>query len=219
MSFATAGFEIIPEVLAPSACEGIIARLPDLDAVGSRSLLDLSWCRDLVTMLRNHPAIAALLPPDAVAVQRTLFDKSPEKNWLVAYHQDLAIPVGEEGDANGYSGWSLKEGVHFVQPPLPVLESLVALRLHLDACGEADGPLRVLAGTHRAGRLEQGQAALLRAAHDEQVCVVGQGGAMLMRPLLLHASSKASGGRPRRVLHFLFGPPRLPGGVLWHRAV
>lgn len=219
MSFQTAGFQIIPAVLTASTCEEIIARLPDLDAAGSRSLLDLPWCRSLVTTLRKHAAISALLPADAVAVQCTLFDKSPEKNWLVAYHQDLAIPVSEAGDAQGYSAWSFKEGIHFVQPPQPVLESLVALRLHLDACGEADGPLRVLAGTHRAGRLESGQAASLRETHDEEVCVVGQGGAMLMRPLLLHASSKASGGRPRRVLHFLFGPPVLPCGVRWRRAI
>ena len=41
---------------------------------------------------------------------------------------------------------------------------------------------------------------------------------MLMRLLLLHASSKATGASRRRVLHFLFGPPRLPLGLAWAHA-
>jgi hypothetical protein len=44
---------------------------------------------------------------------------------------------------------------------------------------------------------------------------VPRGGAMLMRPLLLHASSKAAADIPRRVLHFVFGPAQLPEGLRW----
>jgi hypothetical protein len=40
-----------------------------------------------------------------------------------------------------------------------------------------------------------------------------------MRPLLLHASSKATSPVPRRVLHFVFGPPTLPLGLEWRWAV
>jgi hypothetical protein len=40
-----------------------------------------------------------------------------------------------------------------------------------------------------------------------------------MRPLLLHASSKASGSSLRRVLHFLFGPRDLPHGLRWQHAI
>jgi hypothetical protein len=32
-------------------------------------------------------------------------------------------------------------------------------------------------------------------------CLVGAGGVVAMRPLLLHASSKAESDRPRRVIH------------------
>jgi hypothetical protein len=38
---------------------------------------------------------------------------------------------------------------------------------------------------------------------------------MLMKPLLLHASSKASVAGIRRVLHFVFGPAQLPGALRW----
>jgi hypothetical protein len=39
-----------------------------------------------------------------------------------------------------------------------------------------------------------------------------------MRPLLLHASSEAAHD-PRRVLHFVFGRPKLPLGLEWRWAV
>jgi hypothetical protein len=38
---------------------------------------------------------------------------------------------------------------------------------------------------------------------------------LVMRPLVLHASSKATGTSKRRVLHILFGPPELPYGLEW----
>ena len=44
---------------------------------------------------------------------------------------------------------------------------------------------------------------------------VPRGGAMVMKPLLLHASSKASIDNRRRVLHFVFGPASLPGPLRW----
>jgi hypothetical protein len=50
-------------------------------------------------------------------------------------------------------------------------------------------------------------------------CTLERGDVLVMRPLLLHASSKASGFGMRRVLHFLFGPPTLPNGLRWPHAV
>jgi hypothetical protein len=43
-------------------------------------------------------------------------------------------------------------------------------------------------------------------------------GAVVMRPLL-HSSSKATQLLPRRALHFVFGPPKLPLGLTWQNAV
>jgi hypothetical protein len=37
-------------------------------------------------------------------------------------------------------------------------------------------------------------------------CIVPKGGVLVMRPLLVHASGKATGAGHRRVLHFLYGP-------------
>jgi hypothetical protein len=51
------------------------------------------------------------------------------------------------------------------------------------------------------------------------VVPVSRGGALVMKPLLLHASSKATRTMPRRVLHFVFGPPELPLGLEWQDVV
>jgi hypothetical protein len=218
-AFARDGFALVPDTLAPAALEHVdraVARLPS-GVAGTRGLLEQAWCRALAQTLRAHPAIAAALPASHVAVQCTAFEKSASRNWLVALHQDLSIPVAERVDEPSLRGWARKEGAWFVRPPLAVLEALVAVRLHLDDCGDADGPLQVVAGSHRHGVVPDHVAFALRAASPPRACTLQAGGAMLLRPLLLHASSKATGTSRRRVLHFVYGPAALPCGLRWGR--
>jgi arylamine N-acetyltransferase len=47
------------------------------------------------------------------------------------------------------------------------------------------------------------------------ICDVPVGGTHLMKPLLLHASSKATSQRHRRVLHLEFNSTELPNGLMW----
>jgi hypothetical protein len=184
-------------------------------AAGTRTLLDEAWCVHLAGALRNDAKIRSLLPPGAAAVQCTLFGKSPVKNWLVSLHQDLSIAVASRVDDPELSGWSEKEGQLYVQPPASVLERLVAVRVHLDDCTAENGALRVVPGSHLQGRVGQTQAQYLSELHGETLVPVGRGGALVMRPLILHASSKAITPSLRRVLHFVFGPPSLPLGLEW----
>ena len=137
----------------------------------------------------------------------------------VALHQDLSIPVRERIANADCRGWSEKEGVLFVQPPVSVLESLVAVRLHVDDCPSEDGALKVVPASHTVGRLNSAGANRLRAAQGEEVVPVARGGAMLMRPLLLHASSKMESSMSRRVLHFVFGTRILPLGLMWRTVI
>jgi len=217
-SFEQAGFAIIPGVLDDAGCDELIDALASLPlaSAGTRQLLALPWCAALARGLMAHHVLEPLLPPAAVAVQCTLFDKSPERNWLVSLHQDLSIPVRERVDAPGCSGWSEKEGVVYTQPPTDVLASLVALRLHLDDCGLDNGPLRVVPGSHTLGLIDDAVLRARRAEFSAIDCPVPRGGVLAMRPLLLHASSKARSPRHRRVLHVVFGPPELPLGLQWH---
>lgn len=93
------------------------------------------------------------------------------------------------------------------------------VRVHLDPCTPEDGPLCVAPGSHRRGRLDAGTAARLHDDAGEMTCIAEIGDACVIRPLLLHASPKATGSSRRRVLHFLFGPVSLPLDLQWNRAV
>ena len=217
-AFDVDGFAVLPPLSSGPELADIEAAMTRHDGVGSRELLAEPWCAELARRLHADARLAGAIPRTHVAVQCTSFEKSVERNWLVALHQDLAIPMAARIEHPGLSGWSNKGGTWFVQPPVSVLEQLVAVRLHVDECGAHDGPLNVVAGSHGLGRLCDGEAIALRNARGTRACPVARGGAMLMRPLLLHASSKSTGRSRRRVLHFLFGPPRLPYGLAWAHA-
>jgi ectoine hydroxylase-related dioxygenase (phytanoyl-CoA dioxygenase family) len=209
------GYTILPAVLGQkeaAALEDAVAAV-QVSSAGTRNLLMHSWCRAVSTRLRSALSLSG------VAVQCTLFDKTPIRNWLVPLHQDLSIPVAERVEHPELRAWSVKEGQHFVQPPAELLEQLLAVRLHLDGCVQNNGPLRVVPGSHRNGRLDSAAARRLRDQLGEVSCPVEKGGVLLLRPLLLHASSKASSPGHRRVLHFLFGPASIGYGLRWQDAV
>ncbi|CUI03190.1 phytanoyl-CoA dioxygenase family protein [Massilia antarctica] len=218
--FDQLGYALVPAVLSAAEC----ARLGELvqpaaaGSVGTRCLLSQPWCAALAARLHADPALAACLDPGALAVQCTYFEKSADRNWLVPMHQDLSIPVAARVDALALRGWSVKEGSVFVQAPPEVLRELVAVRVHLDPCGADDGPLVVVPGSHRAGVIAPAGLPAARAITPAVACTAGVGGALVMRPLLLHASSKALGQSRRRVLHFVFGPRTLPHGLAWNVA-
>jgi hypothetical protein len=59
----------------------------------------------------------------------------------------------------------------------------------------------VLPGTHSGGVLTHDEIQRLASSVAPIACVAPAGGVVAMRPLVVHASSKARGGQPRRVLH------------------
>ena len=220
-SLTNSGFQIEHGVLSPAECDGVLATSIEAisSAVGSRSLLSFRWCQELAAKLRAHHKLRDIVSPEFVATQCTYFSKSSAVNWLVPIHQDLSIPVAERSASPELRGWSEKQGEIFVQPPAAVLERLVALRLHLDSCSVADGPLQVVPGSHSCGVVSPETASSIGRSGERVSVTLGRGDILAMRPLLLHASSKASGSSKRRVLHFLFGPPTLPHGLRWRHAV
>ncbi len=211
------GFVLVQQVLDAAGVTRLMTELPDAGSLsgGTRCLLDTPWCAALAEQLRAHPLLQALIDRQSVAVQCTYFEKSSHRNWLVPMHQDRSIPVAQKVGGAGLTGWSEKEGQLFVHAPLPLLQRLVAVRLHLDDCRAEDGPLRVVPGSHQQGLLADADIAPLRQARGEWICEAAAGDALVLSPLLLHASSKASGKGRRRLLHFVFGP-RQPGyGLAW----
>jgi hypothetical protein len=220
-AFERDGFAVITDLLDDDDCERLASNVAQIQhsGAGSRTLLDHFWCKSLACRLKNMPQLTRLLPVGAVGVQCTLFDKSPAKNWLVSLHQDLSVPVRHPVESPECSGWSEKEGCLYVQPPVWVVERLVAVRVHIDDCTADNGGLRVVPGSHAFGRLDSERMEALRMEHGEIWVPVSRGGALAMRPMILHASSKAITPMPRRVLHFVYGPPSLPLGLEWRDAV
>lgn len=162
--------------------------------------------------------LSVLLGGSRTAIQCTYFAKVASRNWLVALHQDLSIPVAERVADAPCKAWSEKEGGWFCQPPTEFLTQLVAVRVHLDDSTDANGPLRIVPGSHRLGRIAAPEVAQHRRNLGEVACVAPRRGAVAMRPLVLHASSKSISNAPRRVLHYVFGPAELPWGLKWRNA-
>ena len=227
--FEHCGFRIVPGVLD----EPTIAPLTDAFAVAGgdsairgrgetyaiRNLLDVPAVRALVDSAAVRAVVEPVLGPGAFAVRGILFDKTPAANWRVPWHQDLTIAVQTRRDVPGNGPWSVKAGVPHVQPPVVVLKRMLTVRLHLDACDAANGPLRVLPSSHREVCLSRDAISRWREIASPITCEVPCGGALLMRPLLLHASSPASQPGHRGVVHLEFAADPLPGGLEWHRAV
>jgi hypothetical protein len=168
--------------------------------------------------LLDTPALRELLgeffPTGCHLTKAIYFDKPAGSNWLVAWHQDLMINVDRRpADLSGFGPWTAKAGWVAVQPPVAVLENTVTIRLHLDDCDASNGALKVVPGSHLGGVVP----AETIAAHTGTAtsCVVPAGGAMLMKPLLLHASNRSTSNRPRRVVHLEFSAAELPDGLAW----
>ena len=143
----------------------------------------------------------SFLGSSAVPFRATLFDKSPDANWLVVWHQDTALPLGQRNDAPEWGPWSTKGGLLYAHAPAWALELVIALRVSLDDSVITNGPLRVLPDTHRDGVLTDDQ--IEQRARDVRPvdCVASAGSVVAMRPLTVHASSKARSQHRRRVLH------------------
>lgn len=212
---ATRGFASARGVLEPATLRSLRDRLGPVTGAGRRGLLREPA---VAALARSAPLLDLVRPQvegEPFPVRAIYFDKTPEANWGVVWHQDLTLALAARVEVPGFGPWSVKEGVPHVQPPVEVLEGMLTLRVHLDDADEGNGALRVLPGSHRAGRLDAPAIEVWRARVTEVLCTAAAGDVLLMRPLLLHASGKSAGRRHRRVLHLEYASGALPGGLRW----
>jgi ectoine hydroxylase-related dioxygenase (phytanoyl-CoA dioxygenase family) len=154
------GYAIVEGVLNDDAVQRYIEVLRDDSSKGAqrggrRNLLEIAAMRELAQSETVMTLVRPVLGDGAFPVRGILFDKQDGANWKVPWHQDVTIAVKRHVDADGYGPWSVKEGVQHVQSPSAVLERMVSVRLHLDDCPSSNGALRVIAGSHHMGKLDQ----------------------------------------------------------------
>jgi hypothetical protein len=218
------GFAIVPKVLSLSeviaareACaraltgaEAASSVLADRDgaAYGARNLLQL-WpgVADLARTPKLASLLTQILGPDAGLVRVLYFDKPPGHSWALPWHRDLTIAVKQHGSMGRFNRPTTKAGVPHVEAPRDLLATMLTVRIHLDDVTEANGPLRVIPGSHET-----------TADRAEVILRCRAGDAVLMRPLLLHASGHSAEGHTehRRTVHLELAPSQELGeGYEW----
>lgn len=161
----------------------------------------LPYAQKLISSDKLLKAAQKYLNATPQFIRAILFNKTPENNWLVSWHQDKTIAVSDKFEKAGWGPWTLKAGVHHVQPPIEVLNNMVTFRIHLDDTNENNGCLKLIAGSHHKGVMTHAEIQNYIKGKAVVTCSARAGSALVMRPHLLHSSSKALSPSQRRVLH------------------
>ncbi|HZF38433.1 MAG TPA: phytanoyl-CoA dioxygenase family protein [Blastocatellia bacterium] len=199
------GFWIEDNVLQDRECDDLIEAVPPClqgrSLAGARNLMSIPAVELVAKDDRLLRIARRALGDGAAPFRATLFDKSARANWLVVWHQDTALLLASRNDSTEWGSWSTKAGILYAHAPAWALSRVLALRIHLDASTSENGPLRVIPGSHLGGVLSDDEILKLARTRENVEALVPRGGVLAMRPLLVHSSSKARGGSPRRVHH------------------
>ena len=218
MQFIEDGFEVVQNIISTGEIESITCEVEKLESKGGgirnaekkiASVKTLAESPKFISLASNY------LSGQAKFVRAIIFFKSIENNWLVTWHQDKTVTVSKRLDAPGWGPWSQKDGVLHVQPPVEVLTKMVTFRVHLDDSTEQNGGLKLIPGSHKEGVMSQASIENYSKMRSAISCEAPAGSALIMRPHILHASSKAKSTHPRRVLHLEYSSYKLPGGIEW----
>lgn len=147
-------------------------------------------------------------------VRALYFDKPPGNTWALPWHKDLTVAVKDNrlGGAH-FAKPTRKAGVPHVEAPVGVLQKMLTARIHLDRVDDENGPLKVVRGSHHAGKELALDAGPVVTLHAEA------GDVLLIRPLVAHCSNRSRDDttRHRRILHLEFAAGEtLPDGYAWH---
>ena len=136
------------------------------------------------------PLLSKLVGEEYKDIKNVYFNKPQRANWLVGWHQDIALKEGEDrGPA--------KNRIMTRE----FLEKVITFRIHIDDADETNGALRVIPGSHRNGIIQPEEMKKVTQENGDVICSAQAGDLILMKPLLLHASSKATVEKKRRVIH------------------
>lgn len=220
MSLNESGFELIDNFISLNIAAEILAEVDSaLLANKGGGIRNADKKFSAVSTLASSDAVLTLaskyLTGRPRLVRAILFDKNVENNWLVSWHQDKIVALSNRFNDSTWGPWSLKDGVHHVQPPREVVDDMLAVRIHLDDSTLENGCLKVIAGSHTQGLLSQGAIAAVAGSNKASLVEAKALSALAMRPHILHASSKALKPSRRRVLHLEYSSYALPAGIHW----
>lgn len=214
------GFTTIEGFISPGQIKALTAELEMISfpasAGGIRNIEKKSSAvRNFCRSSHLLSTASKFLEGEATLVRAIFFNKTPDQNWLVTWHQDKTVAVSDVFELEGWGPWSNKDGTHHVQPPLDVLNKMVTIRIHLDDATPENGCLRVIPDSHAMGNLSQEQINRCVENNEPFNCTANKGDALVMRPHILHASSKATVPSQRRILHFEYSDYKLPENITW----
>ncbi len=199
------GYWIGENIFSKLECDDLLQSLSNSTVkrgrAGARNLMRNPAISMLASENRLLRIAEMMLGRSAVPYKATLFDKSGKANWLVAWHQDTALPLMNRVEKAGWEHWSEKAGILYAHAPAWALSRILAIRIHLDASTRTNGPLKIIPGSHVKGVMTDEEVKTIVNAETHVECLVGQGGVLAMSPLLIHSSSKAQTEESRRVLH------------------
>jgi hypothetical protein len=143
------------------------------------------------------------------------FDKGPDNNWALGWHQDRTIAVRQKVELPGYSVWTVKQGIPHVEPPMAIIEGMLTVRVHVDQVDRENAPLRIVPGSHRLGRINDSMCSQVAIDHGEMECHADAGDIWLYRTAIVHASHKSAVVSRRRVVQIDYSADELPAPLEW----
>ena len=225
------GYWMIPGIFDPAEVDAIVSELSQALIVGRPGVLDqggriyaarniLQLWPKVANVWRRPPLpeiLRDVLGPEFGLVRVLFFDKPPEQSWSLPWHKDLTIAVRNNRlPSHEFEHPTTKSGVPHVEASQTVLDGMLTARIHLDDVTDENGPMQVIPGSHRTGKV---------SSMDESKCqtvLAKRGDVLLIRPLVEHNSvpSRPGGVQHRRILHLEFASfSHLPDGYEWHESV
>lgn len=157
--------------------------------------------------------VEGIIGPSAKLARAVIFDKSPDKNWFVPWHQDRTVPLSQKLESSEWKNWTVKRGILHAEAPIKVLKNMLTLRVDLDDTSPENGGMKFIEGTHERKIPAEALSQLDKSAAKD--CLRSAGDVFIMRPLLLHSSNKSTSAKPRQVIHLEFSSFKLPDGIHW----
>lgn len=194
--------------------------LARLDSVGETAAAGarVSSTNALQSILGAGGPVSKALQPllsDAFPTRVVTFDKTPETNWGVPWHQDRVIAVQNKANVSGFTNWSTKAGRLHCEPPHGILDRMLFIRLHLDDETVDGGPMQIALGSHHYGSVRASEAAGIAQNYEIETCLGQRGDILVLKMLTLHRSSQATVATSRRVLRVDYANGHLPAPLEW----